>query len=257
MAIYDVDAIRESELMASETDNNDILDNMLEACDSMMGTIAFIDEGARQKYIDMLGDKQAKIKKRMEEVKIMKDAASSDKIISKYDSELKELRAQYDGLADRASRYSAKVGMHTGMYKNSDGGYDDSRAGMGFGTKEDRKLYNRHSNSNKRRDDDDNDKADEKRNIKNAVKATKKDKDFTKSASDLGEYNRYNTGSYRTYDMKHEKGAKDNFIEDFRLDKQKEDKVAAKKPGSILDAQNKKRAIKETCLTILSVLDEI
>ena len=256
MAIYDVDAIRESELMEAETDSDSILDNMLEACDSMMGTLAFIDEGARQKYIDMLGDKQDKIKKRMDEVKAMKKAATSDKTTEKYDNELKDLRAKYDALADKASRYSAKVGIHSGMDENSDGMYRDSRAGRGFSEDEDWYDTNhnaRHARTS-RRDDDEYDK---RRNIKDAVKQTKNDKDFDKKSYDRGEYNRYHTGSYRHPYSSYEKGAKANFNKDFGLDKQKEDKIAAKKPGSVLDAQNKKRAIKETCLTILSVLDEI
>lgn len=36
-----------------------------------------------------------------------------------------------------------------------------------------------------------------------------------------------------------------------------EDKLANKKPGVYLDAQKKKRAIKETCLHILSIIDDI
>ena len=49
MAIYDVDAIRESELMEAETDSDSILDSMLEACDQMLYGLAQIDEGARTK----------------------------------------------------------------------------------------------------------------------------------------------------------------------------------------------------------------
>ena len=255
MAIYDVDAIRESELMEAETDSDSILDNMLEACDSMMGTLAFIDEGARQKYIDMLGDKQDKIKKRMDEVKAMKKAATSDKTTEKYDNELKDLRAKYDALADEASRYSAKVGIHSGMDENSDGMYNDSGAGIGFSDKD--SWYERNHNRRDRNSSGDDEKYDKDRNIKDAVKQTKNDKDFNKKSYDRGEYNRYHTGSYRHPYSSYEKGAKANFNKDFGLDKQKEDKIAAKKPGSVLDAQNKKRAIKETCLTILSVLDEI
>ena len=233
MAIYDVDAIRESELMEAETDSDSILDNMLEACDSMMGTLAFIDEGARQKYIDMLGDKQAKISKRMKEIKIMKDAATSDKVIGKFNSELGELRKEYDKLADEASKYSAKVGMQTRMTSRDD--------------------LDRSSRST----DKEHDEYDKRRNIRDAVKKSKSDKDFKKSASDLGAYNRYGLGSYAHSDHSFEKAAKDKFNHDFGRDRQKEDRAAAKKPGAILDAQNKKRAIKETCLTILSVLDEI
>lgn len=236
MAIYDVDAIRESELMEAETDSDSILDNMLEACDSMMESIACIDEGARQKYIDMLGDKQAKINKRMEEIKIMKSVATTDKAINKFDSELKELRDEYDALADKASKYSAKVGMHTGLYADKGTSRGDRYKPI---------------------TDKEHDAYDKKRNIRDAVKATKKDKDFKKSASDLGEYNRYGLGSYRHSDHDFEKSAKDKFNSDFRLDRQKEDRTAAKKPGAIVDAQKKKRAIKETCLAILSVIDEI
>ena len=237
MAIYDVDAIRESELMEAEADSDSVLDNMLEACDSMMESIACIDEGARQKYIDMLGDKQAKINKRMKEIKIMKDAATSDTAIKKFDSELSVLRRKYDELADKASNYSAKVGMATGMYEKD----EVMRRGSGG-----RKIT-----------DEEHDKYDEKRNIRNAVKKSKSDKDFKKNSSDLGAYNRYGLGSYSHSDHAFEKSAKANFNRDFGLNNQKEDKVAKKKPGAILDAQNKKRAIKETCLTILSVLDEI
>ena len=232
-------------------DSNSILDNIAEACDSILESIACIDEGARQKYIDMLGDKQDKIKKRMDEIKAMKSASTSDKATDKYDAQLKNLRAEYDSLADRASRYSAKVGIHTGMDENSDGMYSDHDAGSGF----DSNSWNK--NHNKRTYHNYDDQYDKERNIKNAVKATKNDKDFKNKSYDRGEYNRYNTGSYRHPYSSYEKGAKANFNNDFGLDRQKDDKVAQKKPGSVLAAQQKKRAIKETCLNILSIIDDL
>ena len=56
MAIYDVDAINEQELAA---ERDDILDNMLEACDQMLSAL---DEhgGARNKYVDIMRDKSWK-----------------------------------------------------------------------------------------------------------------------------------------------------------------------------------------------------
>ena len=53
MAIYDVDAINEQELAA---ERDDILDNMLEACDQMLSVL---DEhgGARNKYVDIMRSK--------------------------------------------------------------------------------------------------------------------------------------------------------------------------------------------------------
>ena len=233
------------------------LDNIAEACEGMLESIACIDEGARQKYVDMLGDKQDKIKKRMDEVKAMKSASTSDSATNKYDEELKDLRAKYDSLADEASRYSAKVGTHTKMYSTSSGMYSDDRAGTGF--RDDDDYYDR--NHNKRETESysykNDDQYDKERNIKNAVKATKNDKDFKNKSYDHGEYNRYGTGSYRHSYGAYEKGAKANFNRDFRLDKQKDDKMAQKKPGSVLAAQQKKRAIKETCLNILSIIDEL
>lgn len=233
------------------------LDNIAEACEDMLESIACIDEGARQKYVDMLGDKQDKIKKRMDEVKAMKSASTSDSATNKYDEELKDLRAKYDSLADKASRYSAKVGIHTKMDDASSGMHSDSRAGRGFS--DDVEYYDR--NHNKREDESyshkNDDQYDKERNIKDAVKATKNDKDFKNKSYDRGEYNRYGTGSYRHSYDKYEQGAKANFNRDFGLDKQKEDKMAQKKPGSVLAAQQKKRAIKETCLSILSIIDDL
>ena len=175
MAIYNVDAINEQEL-AAERDN--ILDNMLEACDQMMYGLAQIDEGARTKYIDKLANRNKKLE-------IMKSIASSKKTIDRINDEI-----------DRNNEKAREVGIiePRGEYgKNY------------YSAEETSGLIHNSPNS---------------------------DSDY------------YSKKGKRQYMEKYGgPGGKDI--------------IGDKKPGMVLDAQNKKRAIKETCLTILSVLDEI
>ena len=179
MAIYDVDAINEQELAASR---EDILDNMLEACDQMLTALDIVDEGARTRYVDRLANRNKKLE-------IMKSAASSKKTIDRIDDEIA-----------KNNKKAVEVGI----------AYDD-------------KLY----------------------------------------PSDSGNwrYKDAETVSDRIHNSRHtlekeSKAGKNAYKEKYGGPKG-EDIMGNKKPGMVLAAQEKKKHIKETCLTILSVLDEI
>ena len=236
MAIYDVDAINEqNEVVDTET----VLDNMLEACCSMMDMLEATAGGARGRHLKLLADKQDKAAKKMD---FASDAASytiSGKAKQDYSDKAKEARDEYDEYADKASHYSARVGRETGMTEKPD--YRD---------------YDSDRSDAKRSKDPDaaNKELDGRRSIS---RATKEDKGSKQYGADFGEYNRYHTGSYR-HDIKElDKNAKENWKRSLGLDRQKDDPMASKKPGQVLELQKKKRAIKETCLNILSVIDEL
>ena len=181
MAIYDVDAIRESELMEAETDSNDILDNMLEACDQMLTALDIVDEGARTRYVDRLANRNKKLE-------IMKSAASSKKTIDRIDDEIAKnnKKAVEVGIADVSSW---NPDNRSWRYKDAE-------------TVSDRIHNSRHTLE------------------------------------------------------KESKAGKNAYKEKYGGPKG-EDIMGNKKPGMVLAAQEKKKHIKETCLTILSVLDEI
>ena len=84
MAIYDVDAINEQELAASR---DNILDNMLEACDQMLN--ALDESKARYRTVEALNNKRNQYKKNSETYEELYDAArkvGNAKLAEKYAS---------------------------------------------------------------------------------------------------------------------------------------------------------------------------
>ena len=87
--------------------------------------------------------------------------------------------------------------------------------------------------------------------------------ELAKQYFDLSEKQRAEANKYRNLDKmysgerddKESREGKERFMKDFGGPSGK--KLGHDKPGEIKPLQEKKRAIKETCLTILSVLDEL
>ena len=178
MAIYDVDSIMESDM-----DTDDILDNMLEACDQMMSAIGE-SGGAHQKYAKMLAEKDKALQKKIDDANYVGSGSKAHKqLINKYNDQRIEL-------ARKAEKY-----------------VDDG-------------LSNSYASSA----------------VKNKNRLDKKDPDDA----------RMYKSEYRN--------AKKRFAKDFG-GPGGEDPLAEKAKRQ--EEIRKKRAIKETCLTILSVLDEI
>ena len=185
MAIYDVDAINEQELAA---ERDDILDNMLEACDQMLSALGE-SGGAHQKYAKLLAEKDKALKKKIDDANYVGSGSKAhEKLINKY-------KAQRDELAEKAEKYV-------------DGGMSNAYASTAV-------------------------------ELKNKI-----DKKDPNRAKTYGSYD--DEAGYRY--------AKNNFKRDFGGPGGEDPMVEkAKRQEEI----RKKRAIKETCLTILSVLDEI
>ena len=184
MAIYDVDAINEQELAASR---DDILDNMLEACDQMISALGE-SGGAHQKYAKLLAEKDKALKKKIDDVNYVGSGSDAHKkLIDKY-------KSQRDELADKAAKYI-------------DGGMSNHYASNALESK----------------------------------------KNIEKTEPEMAKI----YGSRRDSGYKY---AKENFKKDFGGPGGEDPMIEkAKRQEEI----RKKRAIKETCLTILSVLDEI
>lgn len=184
MAIYDVDAINEQELAAS---SEDILDNMLEACDQMLSVLGE-SGGAHQKYAKLLAEKDKALKKKIDDANYVGSGSYTHRrLINKYND-------QRDYLADKATKYV--TGLRSGKYASD---------------------------------------AVERKN----------------------EIDKTDPSTARIYGRGDESGykyAKNNFKKDFG-GPGGEDPMAEKVKRQ--EEIRKKRAIKETCLTILSVLDEI
>ena len=186
MAIYDVDAIRESELMEAETDSDSILDNMLEACDQMLNAIGE-SGGAHQKYAKLLAEKDKALQKKIDDADYVGSGSyAHKKLINKYNDERREL-------AGKVTKYV-------------DNGLSNSYASSAIDAK------NKHDKQNPN-------------NIRN---------------------NDVTLQDYRAAKKRFKKVCGGPGGEDPMVEK-------AKRQEEI----RKKRAIKETCLTILSVLDEI
>lgn len=184
MAIYDVDAINEQELAA---ERDDILDNMLEACDQMLSAIGE-SGGAHQKYAKLLAEKDKALQKKIDDANYVGSGSKAhERLIEKY-------KSQRDDLADKAEKYV-------------DGGMSNAYAST----------------------------AVERKN-----KIDKTDRSRAKTYGSNDEY------GYKV--------AKERFKRDFGGPGGEDPMVEKAKRQ---EAIRKKRAIKETCLTILSVLDEI
>lgn len=191
MAIYDVNAIMESEQPegivdegyvdeeALEEEAEAVLDNMLEACDQMMSALEE-SGGAHQRYAKMLADKDKAIQDKIDKINYIGTGSNAHKKLAK------KYQDQRENLADKAARF-----------------VDDGE-------------YNGYAS----------DKVDAKR----------------RADSKYGDENPYRD-SYRR--------AKENFKNAFGG--HGEDPMVAKQ--KLHDA--KKKAIKETCLSILSVIDEL
>lgn len=184
MAIYDVDAINEQELAA---ERDDILDNMLEACDQMLSALGE-SGGAHQKYAKLLAEKDKALKKKIDDANYVGSGSKAhEKLINKY-------KAQRDELAEKAEKYV-------------DGGMSNAYASTAV-------------------------------ELKNKIDKT----------------DGHRAKAYGSNDEYGYKAAKDRFKKDFSGPGGEDPMVEkAKRQEEI----RKKRAIKETCLTILSVLDEI
>lgn len=184
MAIYDVDAINEQEMAVN---SEDILDNMLEACDQMLAALGE-SGGAHQKYAKMLAEKDKAIQKKIEDANYAGSGSYAHKrLIDKY-------KSQRHDLAKKAAKYV-------------DGGLSNSYAA-------------------------------------NAVERK----------NEIDKTDPYRARVYASNDESGYKYAKNNFKKDFG-GPGGEDPMAEKVKRQ--EQIRKKRAIKETCLTILSVLDEI
>ena len=147
------------------------------------------EAGARQKYLKVLADKQDKLKERMKR---------EEKLIShgKSDKDLNELRKQYDELADEASKFSARVGVETGLTEKGRYASDRTRA-------------NNEKYTNVEKSEEMHNKLNNRRDISAALK--NKEAMHGKYSNDLGEYNRYGTGSYAHNISNNDKRAKDAF----------------------------------------------
>ena len=180
MAIYDVDAINEQEMAVN---SEDILDNMLEACDRMLSVLGE-SGGAHQKYVNLLAEKDKAIQKKIDAANYAGSGSDAHKrLINKYNDQRRIL-------ADNAAKYV-------------DGGLSQSNVSTAVA-------------------------------IKNRLEKT----DPRRAKG--------NEPWYRS--------AKDNFKNDFGGPGGEDPMVEKVKRQEEI---RKKRAIKETCLTILSVLDEI
>ena len=190
MAIYDVNAIMESEQPEGYVDEEVIeeeaeavLDNMLEACDQMMSALEE-SGGAHQRYAKMLADKDKAIKDKIDKANYIGTGSNAHKkLVDKYQN-------QRGDLASKARKYI-------------DGGESNG--------------YPSDAIDAKRRTED---------RFGNKIK---------------------NSPYHKIY-----RHAKDNFKKDFGGPGGEDPMVAKQK---LHDA--KKKAIKETCLSILSVLDEL
>ena len=251
MAIYDVDAIRESELMEAETDSGDILDNMLEACNQMLYGLAQIDEGARTKYVEM---KEKQAKELEDKANAMPDKITSTKSkkIGPYtfsaskEVDNKEKKKTMDQRFE-ASKTAAKYG---GTYEA-----DSDKDGHIVRERWHSPEYEIHGSGKPRYRYD--------------------------TGAHLGKYGESLSKRQDYEAMARSKAGKDQFMKDFG-GPQGDDYMREKRPGLyrskhsednwtyddsksaiennkrvIKDHLAKKKAIKETCLTILSVLDEI
>ena len=178
MAIYDVDSIMESGM-----DTDDVLDNMLEACDQMMSAIGE-SGGAHQKYAKMLAKQDKDIQDKMEKIKYTGSGSKhQENLLNKYADERYRL-------AKKAARY-----------------VDDGLAN-------------------------------------------------SYASTDVAEKNRRSKHGKPGYGyIDGYAKAKENFAKDFG-GPGGEDKLAAKQKRHD-EMAAKKRAIKETCLNILSVIDEL
>lgn len=258
MAIYDVDAIRESELMEAETDSDSILDNMLEACDQMLYGLAQIDEGARTKYVEM----KAKQAKELED----KANAMPDKITSTKSKKI----GPYTFSASKEVDNKEKK-------KTMDQHYEASKTAAKYaGTYEDYGLKGK-----KEVDPDGKEHtvraswSSPEGSVNKVHNAGKPEKRYDSGAH--GDWrNRSTRQNYEA--MAKSKAGKDQFMKDFG-GPQGDDYMSRKTPATfrsgsystdkyakdamehnkkvLKDHFAKKKAIKETCLTILSVLDEI
>ena len=182
MAIYNVDAINEqNEVVDTET----VLDNMLEACDTMMSALG---EGAYRKYMNMQADKQDELLAKAKKYKDLSEKLTGKAAVkaeNKYRQAKDAARDMYD---DQNSKgYVSNLG-NTGSIRDdieSDGGFA-RKYGYGYGPSRDAKS------------------------------------EWMKDHGDIGE-----------------------------------DKIGNRKPGTFASKDEKKKAIKETCLNILSVIDEL
>lgn len=262
MAIYDVDAIRESELMA-ETDSDSVLDNMLEACDSMLYNIAQIDEGARTKYVEMKA-KQAKELKDKANAMPDKIASTKSKKIGPYTfSASKEVKnKEKQDTMDKHYEASKTAAKYAGTYEDygpkgkeevDENGKKErvmskwtSAEGSERSIHNAGKPQNRYDSGAHRGEygQSVSKKQDYEAMAKSKVGKDQFMKDFGGPQDD--DYMSKKTPALRRYDLKH-----DNFTSD-------NSKYAMEHNKKVLkDHFAKKKAIKETCLTILSIIDEI
>lgn len=255
MAIYDVDAINEQEMAVN---SEDILDNMLEACDQMLYGLARIDEGARTKYVEM----KAKQAKELED----KANAMPDKITSTKSKKI----GPYTFSASKEVDNKEKK-------KTMDRHYEASKTAAKYaGTYEDYGLKGKKEVDSDGKEHTVRASWTSPENSVNSVhNAGKPEKRYDSGAHGIGR-NRSTKQDYEA--MSKSKAGKDQFMKDFG-GPQGDDYMSKKTPATyrsgsyssdkyakdamehnkkvLKDHFAKKKAIKETCLTILSVLDEI
>lgn len=168
-----------------------------------------VGESARSKYVNIIADKQAKVKKQMDDIKSQIANATDNTDVNKLKETLADLRDKYDKLADEASEYSAKVGKATGNAEQK-----NVRDGHLYSHKiTDDFKHTKRYDADRDEDEKEHAKLDEKHDLsklrgKNGKINLGTGKD---SGSDHGEYNRYGTRSYRQSDVSHDRGAKRNF----------------------------------------------
>lgn len=263
MAIYDVDAIRESELMEAETDSDSILDNMLEACDQMLYGLAQIDEGARTKYVEM----KAKQAKELED----KANAMPDKITSTKSKKI----GPYTFSASKEVDNKEKK-------KTMDQHYEASKTAAKYaGTYEDYGLKGKKEVDPDGKEYTVRERWSSPEGSVNSVHNAGTPRNRYDSGAHRGEYGQSVSKKQDYEAMAKSKAGKDKFMKDFG-GPQGDDYMSRKTPGLrrpnskhddwtyddskfamehnkkvLKDHFAKKKAIKETCLTILSVLDEI
>lgn len=205
MAIYDIDAIMEHSEDISGSDKDSILDNMLEACDSMMESICKLDEGARMRYINRL-----------------KKQTNSD--YEAFKTERDDFLSNYDEKKDNKER-AKKVADYESKFIDSKDKLDKARGGSFV---KDPSWYGRPVTPH-------GDSEAEKR-----AAARARERRLSQARENKENWKKETSGP-----------AGDDYVSRKIAGDSKHNKEVIK------DHMAKKKAIKETCLTILSVLDEI
>ena len=186
-----------------EMSSEQLLDNLAEACDSMMN---MLDEGAYRRYLN-------------------KEAEKADKLEKEADSHRKSSNAYYNAAENSPSeKVSNKL-----MDKSK-----EERSKMAEKEQESRNIYNKHAGIKPSSSDVPATMGSLKRELQHM--------DDRRGAPAAAGYS-------NAHEYKKEWNKRHGDVG--------EDKFAAREPGTYKKIQDQKKAIKETCLYILSILDEI